>query len=416
MGKEKFSGKIHDGEQCTAQDRGVQSGQSVEQKSRSEEQKNRNEENAEIKEMGTLDLENDRSGSGIQLLTIIGEIEGHEAVSGNTKATTYEHLLPRLAQIEEDSRTKGVLILLNTLGGDVEAGLAIAEMIASLSKPTVSLVLGGSHSIGGPLAVSADYSFIVPTATMMIHPVRMSGMLIGTQQTYEYFEMIQDRILNFVSSHARIPYDRLKSLMHNTEMLAKDLGTVLVGEEAVKEGLIDLSTIIIDAKSGTSGAGRGAKVDNLFCEVNENMKAYGVASHRHTPEIEEQLSYAAGSPVTISFTPHLVPMNRGILVTAYASLTENVSDDEVRAVYEKYYRDEYFVRVLNENIVPQTRFVEGSNFVDVNVKVDPRTRRVIMMGAMDNLVKGAAGQAVQNMNLMFGLPENTGLKQIPMFP
>ena len=158
----------------------------------------------------------------------------------------------------------------------------------------------------------------------------------------------------------------------------------------VKEGLIDLSTIIIDAKSGTSGAGRGAKVDNLFCEVNENMKAYGVASHRHTPEIEEQLSYAAGSPVTISFTPHLVPMNRGILVTAYASLTENVSDDEVRAVYEKYYRDEYFVRVLNENMVPQTRFVEGSNFVDVNVKVDPRTRRVIMMGAMDNLVKGAA--------------------------
>ena len=184
----------------------------------------------------------------------------------------------------------------------------------------------------------------------------------------------------------------------------------------VKEGLIDLSTIIIDAKSGTSGAGRGAKVDNLFCEVNENMKAYGVASHRHTPEIEEQLSYAAGSPVTISFTPHLVPMNRGILVTAYASLTENVSDDEVRAVYEKYYRDEYFVRVLNENMVPQTRFVEGSNFVDVNVKVDPRTRRVIMMGAMDNLVKGAAGQAVQNMNLMFGLPENSGLKQIPMFP
>ena len=184
----------------------------------------------------------------------------------------------------------------------------------------------------------------------------------------------------------------------------------------VKEGLIDPSTIIIDAKSGTSGAGRGAKVDNLFCEVNENMKAYGVASHRHTPEIEEQLSYAAGSPVTISFTPHLVPMNRGILVTAYASLTENVSDDEVRAVYEKYYRDEYFVRVLNENMVPQTRFVEGSNFVDVNVKVDPRTRRVIMMGAMDNLVKGAVGQAVQNMNLMFGLPENTGLKQIPMFP
>ena len=184
----------------------------------------------------------------------------------------------------------------------------------------------------------------------------------------------------------------------------------------VKEGLIDPSTIIIDAKSGTSGAGRGAKVDNLFCEVNENMKAYGVASHRHTPEIEEQLSYAAGIPVTISFTPHLVPMNRGILVTAYASLNGNVSEDEARAVYNKYYGNEYFVRVLDKNMVPQTRFVEGSNFVDVNVKVDPRTHRVIMMGAMDNLVKGAAGQAVQNMNLMFGLPENEGLKQIPMFP
>ena len=184
----------------------------------------------------------------------------------------------------------------------------------------------------------------------------------------------------------------------------------------VKEGLIDPSTLIIDAKSGTSGAGRGAKVDNLYCEVNENMKAYGVGVHRHTPEIEEQLSYAAGKPVTISFTPHLVPMNRGILVTAYASLLKDVDYDEVKAIYDKYYGKEYFVRVLDPDMVPQTRFVEGSNFVDVNFKIDPRTRRIVMMGAMDNLVKGAAGQAVQNMNLLMGLPENTGLKQIPMFP
>lgn len=184
----------------------------------------------------------------------------------------------------------------------------------------------------------------------------------------------------------------------------------------VKAGLIDVNTLIIDAKSGTSGAGRGAKVDSLYCEVNENIKAYGVASHRHTPEIEEQLSYAAGKPVTISFTPHLVPMNRGILVTAYASLLKEVTYEEVRAAYDACYQDEYFVRVLDKDTVPQTRWVEGSNFADVNFKIDPRTKRIVMMGAIDNMVKGAAGQAIQNMNLMFGLPENTGLKQIPMFP
>lgn len=184
----------------------------------------------------------------------------------------------------------------------------------------------------------------------------------------------------------------------------------------VKEGFIDPGTIIIDAKSGTSGAGRGAKVDNLYCEVNENIKAYGVGVHRHTPEIEEQLSCAAGKPVTISFTPHLVPMNRGILITAYASLTRPVSYEEVKAAYDKYYENEYFVRVLEKDVVPQTKWVEGSNFVDVNFKIDPRTNRVVMMGAMDNLVKGAAGQAVQNMNILFGLPENRGIKLIPMFP
>ena len=192
----------------------------------------------------------------------------------------------------------------------------------------------------------------------------------------------------------------------------------------LKEGLIDPATIIIDAKSGTSGAGRGAKVANLFCEVNENIKAYGVTDHRHTPEIEEQLSYAAGEPLLINFTPHLVPMNRGILITAYASLKAQQGSDgssfpteeQVRAAYEKYYRDEYFVRFLEPGVCPETRWVEDSNFVDVNVKVDPRTHRVIMMGAMDNLVKGAAGQAVQNMNLMFGEAEEEGLRTAPVFP
>ena len=184
----------------------------------------------------------------------------------------------------------------------------------------------------------------------------------------------------------------------------------------VKEGLIDPNTVIIDAKSGTSGAGRGAKVDNLYCEVHESIKAYGVGVHRHTPEIEEQLSLAAGKPVTISFTPHLVPMNRGILVTAYGTLLKSVTYEEVKVIYDKYYENEYFVRVLDRDESPQTKWVEGSNFVDVNFKIDPRTNRVVMMGAMDNLVKGAAGQAIQNMNIMFGLPENQGLKLVPMFP
>ena len=183
-----------------------------------------------------------------------------------------------------------------------------------------------------------------------------------------------------------------------------------------KEGLIDMNTVIIDAKSGTSGAGRGAKVDNLYCEVNENIKAYGVAVHRHTPEIEEQLSYASGEEVYLNFTPHLVPMNRGILITAYATLKKDVTYEEVKAIYDKYYADVKFVRVLEKDVCPQTTWVEGSNYVDVSFKIDPRTKRIIMMGAMDNLVKGAAGQAVQNMNLMFGLKESEGLELVPMFP
>lgn len=192
--------------------------------------------------------------------------------------------------------------------------------------------------------------------------------------------------------------------------------SILTCYPLVKEGLIDPDTLIIDAKSGTSGAGRGAKIDNLFCEVNENMKAYGVTSHRHTPEIEEQLGYACGKQVLLNFTPHLVPMNRGILVTAYANLTTDVSYEEVKAVYDKYYQNEKFVRVLEKDICPQTKWVEGSNYVDVNFKIDLRTHRVIMMGALDNLVKGAAGQAVQNMNLLFGLKESEGLELVPMFP
>ena len=193
--------------------------------------------------------------------------------------------------------------------------------------------------------------------------------------------------------------------------------SILTLYQLVKEGIINPDTIIIDAKSGTSGAGRGAKVANLFCEVNESMKAYGVGTHRHTPEIEEQLGYACGrDDLKLIFTPHLVPMNRGILVTAYANLAKDVTYEDVKAAYDKYYDKEYFVRVLPKDVCPETRWVEGSNFVDIGFKIEPRTNRIIAMGALDNLVKGAAGQAVQNMNLLFGFEENEGLKIAPMFP
>ena len=197
--------------------------------------------------------------------------------------------------------------------------------------------------------------------------------------------------------------------------------SILTAYPLVKEGLIDADTLIVDAKSGTSGAGRGAKVPNLYCEVNENIKAYGVASHRHTPEIEEQLGYAAGRQLTINFTPHLVPMNRGILVTEYAKLLPKAdgslpSYEEIKAVYDKYYAGEKFVRVLDKGVCPETKWVEGSNYVDLNFVIDGRTGRIILMGVLDNLVKGAAGQAVQNMNLLFGLPESEGLELVPCFP
>ncbi len=184
----------------------------------------------------------------------------------------------------------------------------------------------------------------------------------------------------------------------------------------VKEGIVDLKSIIIDAKSGTSGAGRGNNISTLFCEVNESIKAYGIAGHRHTPEIEEQLSYAANDNVLISFTPHLVPMNRGILSTSYLNLNGNFTYDEIKNIYNKYYENDFFIRLLDENNYPETKWVSTSNFVDIGFKIDERTNRIVVICAIDNLIKGAAGQAVQNMNLMFGFKETEGLEQLPIFP
>ncbi len=197
--------------------------------------------------------------------------------------------------------------------------------------------------------------------------------------------------------------------------------SILTAYPLVKEKLIDPNTLIVDALSGVSGAGRGAKTANLYCEVNESAKPYGVTNHRHTPEIEEQLGYAADEDIIINFTPHLAPMNRGILATEYATLIKKPdgslpSEDEIRAAYEKYYKKEKFIRLLPKGVYPETRWVETSNYVDIGFKVDERTGRVIMMGAIDNLVKGAAGQAVQNMNILFGIDEAAGLDMVPAFP
>jgi len=192
-----------------------------------------------IKENGQAILDKNPENRKIFLMTIIGEIEGHELLGNSSKSTKYEHIIPQLARIEDDEEIEGVLILIHTMGGDVEAGLAIAEMIASISKPTVSLVLGGSHSIGVPIAVSADYSFIVPTGTMVIHPVRTNGMVIGVSQTFEYFKQIQNRIVTFVCNHCQIKEERLERLMLETGFLTKDVGSVLVGKQSVDEGIIN---------------------------------------------------------------------------------------------------------------------------------------------------------------------------------
>ena len=244
-------------------------------------------------------------------------------------------------------------------------------------------------------------------------------------KTYEKWYKIEHRSPQFIEEAVyglcELNRDKIKGARLIANPGCYTTCSILTAYPLVKEGLINPDTLIIDAKSGTSGAGRGAKLPNLFCEVNENMKAYGVTNHRHTPEIEEQLGYAAGKEIVVNFTPHLVPMNRGILATEYATLNKKADGtlptyEEVKAVYDKYYKNEKFVRVLEKDVCPETKWVEGSNYVDVNFKIDERTGRIVMMGALDNLVKGAAGQAVQNMNLLFGFDEAEGLNLVPMFP
>lgn len=200
-----------------------------------------------IEQYGQVTLDQSKNGRHIHLLSIIGEIEGHEVLPSNSKSTKYEHVLPQLAAVEDNEELDGLLVLLHTMGGDVESGLAIAEMIASMKKPSVSLVLGGSHSIGVPLAVATDFSYIVPTGTMILHPVRMSGTVVGAPQTYDYFNLIQDRIVSFVADHSNITKEDVERMMLATGILTKDLGTILVGKDAVDRGLINAVGGLSDA-------------------------------------------------------------------------------------------------------------------------------------------------------------------------
>ena len=213
-----------------------------------------------IKELGVSNIA--KSDERIQILPIIGQIEGHLMLPPQTKATKYEHVIPQLISIETNDKVEGILIILNTVGGDVEAGLAISEMIRSLSKPTVSLVIGGGHSIGVPLATAADYSFISPSATMIVHPIRMNGLIIGVSQTFEYFNKMQERIIEFITRTSNIDRDTLRRLMLQSDELLNDMGTILIGKQAVDYGLIDKVGGIRDALS---------KLDSLIKDKNKDL-------------------------------------------------------------------------------------------------------------------------------------------------
>lgn len=227
-----------------------------------------------IKEMGTQNLPS--ASSNIQFLTIIGHVEGHSASPPQNKSTKYEHIIPQLVAIEQSNEVEGFLVILNTVGGDVEAGLAIAEMIASLSKPTVSLVLGGSHSIGVPLATSCDYSFIVPTATMTIHPIRMNGLVIGVPQTFKYFQKMQERIIDFVIRTSQIQREKFVELMNETDEIANDIGTILIGERAVELGLIN-------EVGGLNKALK--KLNEMISEQNENSDEVNIDVKKNTKQM-----------------------------------------------------------------------------------------------------------------------------------
>lgn len=237
---------------------------------------------------------------------------------------------------------------------------------------------------------------------------------IKNAKVYEQYYKIEHKAKDFLNEAVyglcEIHRDKIKKARLIANPGCYTTCSILSLYPLVKENLIDKDFIIIDAKSGTSGAGKEAKLDSLFCEVNENIKAYGLKTHRHTPEIEQELSLALNDEVVLQFTPHLIPMQRGILSTSYVRLKEKISEEQVRAIYEKYYKDEYFVRLLPKDILPQSKFVRGSNYVDINISLDTRTNNLLVLASLDNLIKGAAGQAIQNMNILFNLDEKTGLQ------
>ncbi|MCY6370054.1 N-acetyl-gamma-glutamyl-phosphate reductase [Clostridium ganghwense] len=225
---------------------------------------------------------------------------------------------------------------------------------------------------------------------------------------HKFPELLNDAVYGLVEIYR----DEIKKTRLIANPGCYTTASILALYPLLNKGLIEMDSIIIDAKSGVSGAGRGLKVTSLYGECNESIKAYGIAGHRHTPEIEQELSKAAGEKILLNFTPHLVPMNRGILATCYGKLKNNISQEEIYKIYKEFYKEDYFIRIVET--LPETRNVRGSNLCDIGIRVDERTKRVIVISAIDNLIKGAAGQAVQNMNLMFGLEESEGINVLSM--
>ncbi len=329
----------------------------------------------------------------IRILTNHPDVEIKYISSRTYEGKPYNEVFPNYYGIVED---RCVSMSVEDMAEDCDAvflalphGLSFGQVNSGILKKTVIIDLGADFRIKDPVTYGKWY---------------------GLEHTNH--EMLAEAVYGLCELH--------REEIRDTSLIANPgcytTCSILSLYPAVKEGIIDPSTIIIDAKSGVSGAGRALSTGTHYAECNESVKAYKIASHRHTPEIEQELSAAAGKELVLNFTPHLIPMNRGILATCYASLNGNISEKEIFDIYRDYYKDEYFIRLLKPGQLPETRFVRYSNFTDIGLVKDERTNRVIIAGAIDNLIKGAAGQAVQNMNIRFGLEETAGLETIPLIP
>ena len=342
--------------------------------------------------------------AGAELIRILAnhkECKIRHLVAKGSKNRCFEDVFPSLGYLTE---LRGMLV------GDVDEDFSLKTAPALNDTDVVFLALPHGASVPFVKAcLEKNKNVIDLGADFRFHDVATYERWYGH---HEAPELCPDTVYGLVEMHRDLIPDH--GLIANPGCYVT--GATLAMLPLVEAGCVDLDSLIFDSKSGISGAGRGLKEGSLYGECSESIKAYGVASHRHTPEIEQNLSEAAGGPLTISFTPHLTPMNRGILTTAYAKLNEKGKKADLEAIFRNRYEGEPFIRVLPRGKMPETKWIQGTNFVIIGFTVDPRTERVIVCSVLDNLVKGAAGQAVQNMNVMYGFDEREGLTMLPIFP